>query len=229
MLINTIGNNIQSSSSGGVPSALTDGNTVLWVDSTQNITKDGSNRVSLWGDKSGNGNDLVGNVDTDKQPTYSSDGILFDGSTDYLKAVAFTLVQPEFIYIVVKQVAWSINKKVFDGDVANSGALQMGTSTPNLIGRAGSSGDLNGDLAVGTFGIVRLLFNGASSTLQVDEGTVITSDNGTDDMSGFTLGASGGLSALSNIEVKEIIIRKVADGAGDESAIYNYLSNKYAI
>ena len=47
------------------PSVLTDGNTVAWFDSSENITKDGSDFVSVWGDKSvdavgdPNGNNLL--------------------------------------------------------------------------------------------------------------------------------------------------------------------------
>ena len=49
-------------------------------------------------------------------------------------------------------------------------------------------------------------------------------------MGGFTLGAIGGAATdFSNIEVKEVIIRNVADTTQDEGTIYNYLADKYSI
>ena len=44
-------------------------------------------------------------------------------------------------------------------------------------------------------------------------------------MNGFIIGARGGITRFSNIEVKEIILRNVADGAGVQAEIYNYLRN----
>ena len=112
-----ISNRISINSQRGVlpPAVLTDGSTVLWVDSKENITKNGSDLVSSWGDKSGNGNDLVQATETNK-PTWNSNGVLFDGVDNFMKAVAFTLIQPEFIYIVFKQVTWTSNARVFDGN-----------------------------------------------------------------------------------------------------------------
>jgi len=49
-------------------------------------------------------------------------------------------------------------------------------------------------------------------------------------MGGFVLGVTGdGSSGPSNIQVKEIIIRNVADNKTDELIIYNYLIGKYAL
>jgi hypothetical protein len=48
-------------------------------------------------------------------------------------------------------------------------------------------------------------------------------------MGGFTLGSNQYQEAWSNIQVKEIIIRKVSDSTADEAAIYNYLKDKYGL
>ena len=211
-----------------VEEILTDGSTVLWVDSQENITKNGSDLVSLWGDKSGNGNDLVQATETNR-PTWNSNGILFDGVDNFMKA-AFTLNQPEFIYIVFKQVTFTNVDKVFDGNSANTGFLTQSSPSPELKiygGSALSTG--NGDLALDTYGIVRVLFNGASSTFQINETTQITGNFGASSMGGFSLGARQDGVSPSHIEVKEVIIRNVADSAQDEGTIYNYLADKYSI
>ena len=205
---------------------LADGNTVLWVDASQNVTKNGANKVSIWGDKSGEGNDLLQTTGS-SQPLWSANGILFDGVNDFMKALPFTLVQPEMVYIVFKQITWKLHEFIFDGDTAlvlnqypTSSALQM----------YGGAALTNTNLPLNTFGIVRLLYDGVNSKFIINDTTPVTGDAGTSTSGGFTLGTRNSAANLfSNIEVKEIIIRKVADAATDEALIYQYLSNKYGI
>lgn len=227
---NRIAINSQGAVGVSAPPVLSDGSTVLWVDSQENITKNGSDLVSLWGDKSGNGNDLVQATETNK-PTWNSNGILFDGVDNFMKAAAFTLVQPEFIYIVVKQVTYSANDRFFDGNTTNKGIVYQAGTTPQIQAYAGASSTNDSNLALDTYGILRVLFNGASSTLQVNGNAQITGNFGAADMGGFYLAANAatGGSQFGNIEVKEVIIRNVADSAQDEGTIYNYLADKYSI
>ena len=100
---------------GGIPAVLSDGNTVAWFDLAENITKDGSDFVSVWGDKSGNGNDLL-RIPSTRNPLWTTDGVLFDGIDDFMKCVTFTYAQPEQIYIVVKQISWTSTEYLFTGN-----------------------------------------------------------------------------------------------------------------
>ena len=85
-------------------------------------------------------------------------------------------------------------------------------------------------MAIGVYGIIRVLFNGASSKLQVNETAAVTGDFGASDMGGFTLGSSGsGLSGWINAEFQEILIRKTAPSVSDEAEMYQYAKNKYSI
>src|ERR1035437_6234377 len=111
------GHKIWISAPASYPTVLTDGNTVAWYDFNQlsTVTKDGgTGEVSRWNDYLGSGHDLLQSVAT-RYPIWSSDGITFDGSNDYMRAVDFTLNQPEFIYIVFKNVSWSGTHYIFDG------------------------------------------------------------------------------------------------------------------
>jgi hypothetical protein len=207
---------------------LDDGNTVVWFDMAENyITKDGSNRVGQWSDRSGNDNHLLQAGADGIKPVWSSDGLLFDGTNDFMACNVFTLEQPEQIYIVFKQVTWSTTF-VFDGHAINSGRIAGATGTPNLQLNAGVNDINNNNLAVNTWGIGRVLFNGLSSSFQIDETSAATGNAGTNDMNGFHLGSrGGGTGGYSNIQVKEIVIRKIADSAPDNVLIYTYLKNKY--
>lgn len=211
-------------------SVLNDGNTVAWYDGSElsTITKDvTTSEVSRWKDKLLSGRDLLQSVAT-KYPIYSSDGILFDGSNDYMKAAGFTFIQPEFIYIVVKQLTWTLNDIFFDGNTTVTGMIRDRTGTPKIEAYAGAYSADNSDLALNTWKIIRCLFNGASSKLQVGESAAITGSFGAQNMNGFTLGANGNTTqGWANIQVKEVILRKIADEEKDEKIIYNYLKNKY--
>lgn len=203
------------------PSVLDDGNTMAWYDYKENAT------VSNWGDKSGNGNDLLQATPTN-QPTITADGVLFDGINNYMKANTFTLIQPEHVYIVFRQLSWVRYEIIFDGIGNTTGYLMQDASSPNLKISAGTQ-SAEVSLTLGNWGIVRALFNGAASKLILNNGTPVTGNFGAANLNGFTLGRGGTSGGTSNIEVKEIIIRKVADSASDETAIYNYLANKYSI
>ena len=105
-----------------LPSELS--NLEAWYRFNQGITVTGSG-VSQWDDASGNANHLLQAVDTNR-PSKEADGsILFDGVDNYLKAVAFTLIQPETVYILLKQVTWVNQARFFDGDTMNSGIVRQ--------------------------------------------------------------------------------------------------------
>ena len=214
------------------PNVLVDGNTVAWyiADDLTTITKDGSDFVSRWNDYLGSGRDLL-QAAVGAHPLWSADGILFDGTTDFMKAVAFTYEQPEMIYIVFKQVTWTSVDYFFDGNASNSGIVYQAGVTPQIVAYAGSASTNNGNLALDTWGIVRVLFDGAASKLIVNETAATTGNFGVNDMGGFTLGTKGAGSSgnTANIQVKEIILRKISDSAGDEADIYAYLKAKYEL
>lgn len=211
------------------PDEIGDGNTVAFyiADESADIIKDGSNRVALWKDHLGSGNDIAQAKDSSK-PIWSADGVLCNGEGQVL-IKAFTLIQPTTIYVVMRQPTWTAVGRLFDGNANNVGALLQYASTPGLFIRAGALIGQNNNLAVNTWGIVRIVFNGASSSLQINETAATTGDAGTGNMGGFSLGGYALEGAFGNGQYKEIIIRKVADAAPVQTAIYNYLKTKYSL
>jgi hypothetical protein len=215
------------------PAVLNDGNTVGWylADDLTTLTLIDTS-VSRWNDKLGSGRDLI-QATGSYQPLWVTPGtIRFDGIDNYLKTDAFTYGQPAFVYILFKQITWSDSDRIFAGNVASSNALTQGTSTPIIrqVCSTGPTGADSGELTVGTWGIVRLLYNGASSRIQVNNGVVDTGNAFTTIFGGITLGRRGDSNDYyGNFEVKEIILRNVADSAPDETAIYNYLVTRLPV
>ena len=87
----------------------------LWLDAdaSSSITKDGSNKVSQWSDRSGNGNHATQATSNDK-PTYYSEGmnnkptLSFDGATDWMAAngVADTFNADFTMFLVSELATW---------------------------------------------------------------------------------------------------------------------------
>jgi len=198
----------------------------VWTRFDSGITVTGSG-VSQWDDQSGNGNHLKQVTDTNR-PSKESDGsILFDGVDNFLKADAFTLVQPETVYILFKQITWSDNDYIFDGNLANYGMMRqsIGGTSPDLAIFAGTALAANSDLALGDYGVASVVFNSTNSLLSVDNGIPLTGDAGTRDMGGFILGGHVTGVTYSNIQVKEICVFDSAHNTATRTGIISYLSN----
>jgi len=213
------------------PLAIEDGNTVGWYvfDDLTTITKDaGTGEVSVWKDKLGSGHDLLQATATQFPIWDAASGITFDGSNDSLKAVSFTLNQPVFVYAIIKQITWTNGDRIWNGNTNDSFALLQSTLTPRITMYTAGGGVIDNDNAsLGSYYVLRCLYNGANSSFQVNATAKVTGNVGAGNPAGFTLGKIAvSSSSWSNIAVSEIIIRKVADSAGDEAMIYNYLANR---
>lgn len=185
--------------------------------------------ASAWDDQVGTGHLLQATAA--KQPAVQGDGsLLFDGSDDFMQAM-FTLNQPCTVFVLLKPVTWIGDTYFFDGGASNDSGVvaQIGT-TPEIVAYAGSISAANGDLTVGAFKVVAVVFNGASSVLQVDANTATTGDFGASNMGGFTLASVGGGTGLggtrnwSNIQVKEILIYDAALDATARGLVRDYLA-----
>lgn len=196
-----------------------------WFRYGRGITVTGAG-VSQWDDASGNARHLKQGTDTNRPALQADNTILFDGVDNFLKCDAFTLNQPETVYLLGKQVAWAISTYVFDGNASASMGFQGVTASPQRRLVAGSATAANADWVVGTYAAVACVFNGASSLIQVNSGTPSTGgDSGATNAGGFTLGVNGAVaSGFSNIQVKEVIIFSGAHDAARRSLVQQYLA-----
>lgn len=178
-----------------------------WFRQGVGITVTGSG-VSQWEDQSGNGRHLLQGTDA-ARPALQGDGtILFNGTSHYLKTAAFTLNQPEWVLWVGKQVSWTLNDRICDGNTVSSGAIAQNATTPELLIFAGTTGIAKVPLTVGALGVVSAVFNGANSRARVNLSTEVTGQAGAGNMGGLTLGANGDATAaqFSNISTSELIV-----------------------
>jgi hypothetical protein len=197
---------------------------VNWYQWGVGITATGG-AVSEWADQSGNGRNLF-QLTASRRPSLVQDlSILWNGTSHFLKTPAFTLAQPETIYLLMKQVTWTGGDYIFDGNATNTGAMRQVSSTPRIDLFGGGSSADNANLPVDTWGVVTGQINGASSITMVNNLLTTSSGDIVGDMNGFTLGASGnGTGQFSNIQVKEVLIFPSAHDATTRADVIRYLA-----
>jgi hypothetical protein len=182
--------------------------------------------VSQWDDSSGNGRHLLQGTDA-ARPAKNADGsVLFNGTTHFLKTNAFGYNQPNTIYLLFRQISWTLNDYVWDGNILNSMRVLQNAVTPNLAYDTGGAGLIqmaNGP-TIGSYGVLAVVYNGATSSGQVNQNAAATGNAGATNGGGFALGVRGDNAAgFSNIEVKEVILFAAAHSADVRRKVIAYL------
>lgn len=171
--------------------------------------------ASDWSETSNNGATQVSSttgetwtlVNTGSKPAQivGSAQILFDGSAHTMEA-AFTLAQPCTMVGVIKQVTWTNNDYMWDGATVNTAAVYQNATTPRLRQYGGADGTQNADLAVGAWGVVSSVFDGASSRLQVNLNSPVTSNPIGATPNGIQIGSAGNGGSYGNVSFKSFAV-----------------------
>lgn len=158
-------------------------------------------------------------------------GLLGNGTSQYGRSAAFSQVQPGTIYIVFQSVTWTDVDTIYDGGTLSSMTLSQRGVTPQLKLYAGTADDCTVSPTLQTNYVVTSGFNGASSFNRLNRNLAVTGNPGAGlDAAGFTLGAKGGAASnFSNILVREVIIRNVADSTATQDRIIQFLMRKHNI
>lgn len=184
--------------------------------------------VALILDKSGNGGNLS-QATAASQPTYQIDAgghpyLLFDGVDDYLTG-AVALAQPYDRVSALQQPSW-------EGGILlgqNSGTLRQSGTSPTIQLGTVSSALVNGDLAVGVSGVVTEHWEGASSSLQVNNGTVDTGGSlTTTAMTSFALGAGPGGGSPGPVQVYGTLMHPTLSSA-DKASLKTWMGAKIGL
>jgi hypothetical protein len=229
------GNAVALSNQSITHNIVEDGNTVMWFDSTDitTIIKNVSNQVSSWGDKLGvAANALLQNGADSIKPVWSATGVLFDGVNDFMKTAGTILLnQPTFLYAVINFKSFTANDFVFDGVANARGQMKNQQTGVALVSVSAGTETFGKDVvAADRRVIIRILFNGANSSIQINNNALWTGNLGTASMSGLTLARAGGSgTAYGHIEAQEFILRKSADGTVFNNSVMNYLKTKYSV
>ena len=192
--------------------------------------------VSQWDDLSGNARHLLQATGAN-QPLYTAailNGkpvVRFDGVNDTLKATAFTLVQPEHVFIVIRwrSAAGAVEANNFgmDGNAANGGALYEASNSSNVAATAGAALAASPTGGATVWHSYSVLFNGASSELRTDGGAAVSGNLGANNLGGLTLGARADAAGPADVDVAEVIIYASVLSTSDRQAVEGYLRTKW--
>lgn len=172
-------------------------------------------------DQTGNGHDLTQSTAAN-QPKIATAGVILTGSNGRVRGdfsggtsirlvnTSINITQPDTIVSVFRVNTWTSNRRVWDGTTSVEEGRQnlyLSASSPDIrLGTAGTSGIINSTLTLGTWGIVRAYLNGASSELQVNNGTATTGNAGSIKLRGFTMGATEAGGSGADCDFHEVII-----------------------
>jgi len=154
--------------------------------------------------------------------------LLFDGAAHYMKST-FALNQPETVYIVGKQVTWTLNDVIFDGGAAPCQLLQNSVTPRRALYAGTAIAAENTSGVIGTTDVICAVFSGASSSLQYNTGAASTGNPGAQNPGGFTIGSSYLGTGFANIQAYEALIYNVAHDAATRANIIRALMSKHGV
>lgn len=215
----------------------------IWLDASDfnTITKDGSDLVSQWDDKSGNGNDAAQGTGT-KQPVWT-DAIIngksvlrYDGTDDVLIVSSLTL-NVQITLFVVGQFTNTGSNQLFIEHGPNTGNTDgfffYGFSNPASVRRT-SSVSITSDIGwLGANNVIGVFFVDGTNMFYQKNGTVLGSDphsfSNTTATGDLHIGdrLAGGLA--TNGDYAEIILYNRTLNIAEKNKVLKYLSKKWGI
>lgn len=198
-----------------------DGNALAWYDGDLDLTN------TQWDDQSGGGHDIVFSNTPTIVPlaTPLKQAVRFNGTNESGVVATPVTTQPITLYIVMNIVSWNINDAVFDDGVTNLRKfVQCHSVTPNLLLGSGGFGiSSDPDTAVGTFGIMTGVIDGASSEFRTNLNAAVSGNEGGASGAGLTLGSRQDGSNFGNVEIAYLILRTGADSTIVQTRIITWL------
>lgn len=211
---------------------------IAWYDSSDvaTITKDISDKVSQWNDKSGLGYHLGQSVDLNK-PTYSGGtGVVFDGVNDYMsKSFGITYLQPFTTFVVWYPTITGLDNVIaFDG-VDGTNRVQVAVVNNDGPSRNHIFAGAILPFPTTTYPFISPvvntgLFNGSNSKIYENNNVKNAGNAGTNSLAGLIVGSRYSLDqAWMKGPIKEIIIYNSALTPTQITTVNNYLNSKYNI
>lgn len=211
---------------------------VLWLRADQGVIIDEAGKVSQWNDISGNNNhvtQVTGSCRPRLSPAESPinrPAIVFDGVNDAMQSGAFTLVQPQTVFMVWECTpvgVSSVNDIVFDG--RSSASMACGHTTgPALIISAGSGISYTVNIGNFVYSQATFVFNGAASSIRANGILGTTGNTGAGSPNGVTLGGLAPTGTRNtSLRMAEFIVFNRVLTSIEIGLVEKYMSTRYDI
>lgn len=210
------------------------GNLRLWLDPNFGITMDGSNKVSLWNDKSGQGNNAV-------QATYSQQPVFTAAVINNQPVLRFTAASSQTMVVSTNfpaPVTVLCVERLTSGANSRMLTARFNNWLLGFWGGARAQGYFEGwvtpsgtPAANTTWYLYSCTIPGAGQNSTVYEnGTVIAaSQNGVTGPNGFSLSGYFASSEFSNGDIAEVILYNRVLTSQEWQGVQSYLATKYAL
>lgn len=236
----SVANPFRSNGSAFTPASIA--NLTFWIDASDaaSITVDGSNNVSQWNDKSGNGFH-AGQSNSAKRPSYTGSNQIkgrnvpnFDGSNDNLITTGtMSVSQPNTTFVVFKYPSGlsTTTRYLFDGSVNRQFIIVATPTTPSQINfGAGTTVGITSLTGIeNATSYVTSVFNGASSQVRVNGVQRSTGNPGTNGVgTALVIGAfQSQAGSFWQGMIAEILIYSRALSGSEITTLESYLSSKW--
>lgn len=164
----------------------------------------------------------------------STPAITHDGTNDILNCAGLSLASPgtgpSWIWIVMRQDAWTSTRRIFGAAAASTNAVMayMNTSSPNLTQRSGADANTITTLAVGTWAAVQFYYSASVNdfTRVNDDAPVTGASAGNNSSNGRAIGGANS-SLFAPISWAEIVIASALPNAGQLAWFSSYRLARY--
>lgn len=205
--------NVDSATTAPLEVFINDGNAFGYWDALDEstVTKDESNIVSSVANKMGG----VIALGTGAGLWSATEGIIFNGTDQYLKTGAQTLNLPVSVYLVLKQKSWTQYDRILDGNGDGSYTIRQDVATPQIVVLTSAGYTAGVSLTIDSFGVLKLRTRNNSSAngsnFKLDDNDAITYTGSASNPSGITIGNRGNLGSPSNIAFRKLVVRSGYD------------------
>jgi len=182
-------------------------------------------------DKSGNSRDANTTV-TAAKPIYTTGEVgglsaaIADGIDDYLQSTGWPISQPYEEWVVLKQVSVTNGSYISDSAAFGGSSLRQKTFPADSID-ANSGLILNSNtFGTGVYKLLRIVRNGASSSITINNGTPVVGNMGTAGINGMILFSRYTGGTNSNTARAETLVVP-ALSAQQEADMVGYFNKKY--
>lgn len=142
--------------------------------------------------------------------------------SQHLASALVTIAQPYTVYVLVKLITWTDSDVIAGfGGGANRFIYQSGTTPDIKLNNGALLGTISP--ALGSYNVISAVANGASSVLQLDNGTPIEGDAGATQLDRIVLGSNNLVGNFAHAQYKEYIIHSGAHDAATRAQVINYL------
>jgi hypothetical protein len=222
--------------SGGItawhPTDITSATIAFYGDSNGITQSNGV--VSQFTDQGPGGNHLVVKAGQ-TGPAYVASGIggrrTMRFTTNQLRSTnAINNAQPYSVFIVTVQNTWADGAYIVSSEGALQNILWQRGTSPQLQLSSGTTACANGNLAVGTAGLVEAFFNGASSTLVVNAGSASTGNPGTtSENDRLYLGSASGGSSRYEGDVAMLLVLQGTISSSELATLRTFCTNNWGV